>query len=81
MAQTETATKPMRNWGDLNIALNGLVREKVIAGYQTNRAEKGDEPSVVVTVASGADQAEVVARVRAVLTGMFENATVRTKQG
>jgi hypothetical protein len=27
--------KPMQTWGDLNLALNGLVREGAIAGFRT----------------------------------------------
>lgn len=72
--------KPMKNWGDLNIALNALVREGVISAYKTLRGEKGEEPAIEVAIAQGSDQAEVVSRVRQTLTGIFAGATVRTRK-
>lgn len=69
----------MSTWGDLNIALNQLVKQGVIVSYKTSRAEKGGEAAIEVTTLPGADQAEVVRRVREVLTGNFSGATVRTK--
>ena len=73
------APKEMANWGDLNIALNVLVKEGLILSYKTGRAGKGAETAIEVTTAPGADQAEVVRRVREVLTGAYADATVRTR--
>lgn len=69
----------MKNWGDLNIALNGLVRQEIILGYKTNRAEKSAAPSIEVSIDAGADQADVVRQVRGQLSGIFADAVVRTK--
>lgn len=74
------AAKPIVRWGDLNVALNALVREGVISSYKTNRAEKGEEPSIDVAIPNGADQAEVVGRVRSALPAAFEGASIRTKK-
>ena len=71
----------MANWGDLNVALNTLVKAGVITGYKTSRAETGGTgaTAIEVSIRTGADQAEVVGRVRELLTGIFSDATVRTK--
>lgn len=71
--------KTMASWGDLNIALNTLVKEGLIAGYKTSRADKNTEVGIEVSTPSGADQAEVVRRVRELLTGQFADAKVRTR--
>ena len=72
--------KEMTSWGDLNIALNGLVREGVIVSYKTSRADKsGGEAAIEVSTAQGADQAEVVGKVRGILNGAFADASVRTR--
>lgn len=78
-SKTETP-KPVVRWGDLNVALNALVREGVISSYKSNRAEKSEEPSIEVAIPNGADQAEVVGRVRSALPPAFEGATVRTRK-
>lgn len=72
--------KTLPKWGDLNIALNALVREQVIASYKTIRGEAGAPPAIEVATASGADQAEVVSRVRDALPAEFATATVRTRK-
>jgi hypothetical protein len=72
-------SKGMAGWGDLNVALNGLVREGVIVSYKTSRPEKDTPAGIEVATAKGADQAEVVKRVRQLLTGEFAEATVRTR--
>lgn len=71
--------KTMAGWGDLNVALNGLVKEGVILSYKTSRPEKNTPAGIEVATAAGADQAEVVRRVRELLTGDFSEATVRTR--
>lgn len=67
-------------WGSLNVALNTLVRTGVISAYKTNRPENDNPALIEVTVPPGADQAEVVDRVRQSLTTEFADATVRTRQ-
>jgi hypothetical protein len=69
--------KPPAGWGELNIALNALVREGVIVSYSTGMA--GGSTSVEVAIDSGADQAEVVRRVRGSLPTAFAEAQVRTR--
>ena len=71
--------KPKRpvGWGELNLALNGLVKEGIIVGYSTG-ADKG-ATSIEVATDSGADQAEVVRRVRETLPCAFSEAQVRTR--
>lgn len=68
-------------WGELNIALNGLVKSKAILGYKTARPEGDGVSSVEVTTAPGTDQAEVIRLVREVLPEAFATATVRTRAG
>jgi len=69
--------KPPSGWGELNIALNGLVREGIIQSYKTGMS--GETTSVEVEIESGADQAEVVRRVRGSLPEAFAEAQVRTR--
>jgi hypothetical protein len=69
--------KPPVGWGELNVALNGLVREGVIQSYRTGLS--GETTSVEVAIDSGADQAEVVRRVRGSLPSAFAEASVRTR--
>lgn len=77
------AKKPnsVAGWGELNIALNTLVKAGTILGYKTARPETDGIASVEVTTAAGADQADVVQRVRNVLPEAFATATVRTREG
>lgn len=65
-------------WGDLNIALNRLVKGGVILGYKTARPEAGGSVGVEVSTASGADQADVLRQVREALPEAFATASVRT---
>ncbi|MDB5590826.1 hypothetical protein [Enterovirga sp.] len=71
--------KPVVGWGALNMALNGLVKEGLIASYKTVRPEKDAEVGVEVAIAPGADQAEIVRRVREVLPEAFSGANVWTR--
>jgi hypothetical protein len=73
----KTKAKRPVGWGELNVALNALVKERLILSYNTG-ADKGGV-SIEVTTASGADQAEVVRRVRESLPTAFSEAQVRTK--
>ena len=78
-ARTSAAPKAAATWGDLNVALNALVKEGMIVSYTTGRGDKTASTAIEVTTARGADQAEVVRRVREALPGEFSAATVRTK--
>lgn len=70
----------MAGWGELNIALNQLVKAGTITGYKTARPE-GDGPvGVEVMTAPGADQADVVRLVRETLPEAFASAVVRTRE-
>ena len=69
--------KPPSGWGELNIALNGLVRDGIILSYSTGMAS--GSASVEVAIDSGADQAEIVRRVRGSLPSAFADAQVRTR--
>ena len=69
--------KPPAGWGELNIALNALVREGVILSYSTGMA--GGSSSIEVAIDGGADQADVVKRVRGALPTAFAEAQVRTR--
>ena len=67
------------SWGELNAALNALVSEGVIASYSTGKSGKSDVPAIEVTIGSGADQAEVVRRVRDSLPSALSGSQVRTR--
>jgi hypothetical protein len=71
--------KPKRpvGWGELNVALNALVKEGVIAGYSTGAGKEA--PSIEVATESGSDQADVLRRVREALPSAFSEAQVRTR--
>jgi hypothetical protein len=71
----------MAGWGELNVALNGLVKAGTILGYKTARPEAAGSATVEVMTAPGADQAEVVRKVREMLPPAFATATVRTREG
>lgn len=77
MAQKQKAPS---GWGNLNIALNGLVKAKVIVSYNTG-AGKDEAVSIEAVIDKGADQAEVVQRVRDALPEAFAAAQVRTRIG
>ncbi|HEX2556142.1 MAG TPA: hypothetical protein VHL98_20780 [Microvirga sp.] len=68
-------------WGAINAALNGLVRDGVIAAFKTNLAEPATPFGLHVTVtAPGADDdagvEEVRRKVLAALDELGEDATV-----
>lgn len=71
----------MIGWGELNIALNQLVKACTIIRYKTAGPEGIGPAGVQVTTAIGADQAYVARRVRDVLPDAFSTATVRTREG
>ena len=69
------------NWGDLNVALNGLRKAGVIAGYKTGTSVRTGGLTIDVGVEPGADQADVVRRVREALPADVADAEVRTRAG
>ena len=68
----------MASWGDINAALNRLVREGAIAGFKTNRGEKSHDVGLHVSVTpKGDDDAESVkARILGVLQPLDDEVTV-----
>ena len=44
------------SWGDLNAALNGLVKTRVILGYSTGMERNSDAPSIEVEIEPGAGE-------------------------
>ena len=67
----------MASWGDINAALNRLVREGVIAGFKTNRSDKSREGlHVEVTPAGGDDVESLRSRIMGVLTPLDDEVTV-----
>lgn len=68
----------MASWGDINAALNRLVREGVIAGFKTNRGEKSHDGGLHVSVTPKADDDVdgVKSRIMSVLTPLDEDVTV-----
>jgi hypothetical protein len=67
-------------WGDLNKAMNQLVRAKVIRSFSTQRSGKdGPLTLLEVTVDLGADQAEVVRQVRDALPNALSGLQIRTR--
>lgn len=68
----------MASWGDINAALNKLVREGAIAGFRTNRGDKSAQTHLHVTVTApdGEDEEAVRQRILAVLLPLDEEATV-----
>jgi hypothetical protein len=74
------ASKPKRpvvGWGELNVALNALVKQGIIVSYSTAAVKSAT--TIEVTTSSGADQAEVVRQVREALPNAFSDAQVQTR--
>ena len=78
MAFPNTSHTP--SWGDLNVAMNSLVREGVILSYTTGEKLRGVLTALNVGVDTGADEAEVLRRVRGALPGAFAQMKVRTQE-
>lgn len=70
----------MASWGDINAALNRLVREGVIAGFKTNRGDK-TSLGLHVDVTSGADGdcEEIRTRILAILLPLDDEVTVTVR--
>jgi hypothetical protein len=68
----------MASWGDINAALNRLVREGVIAGFKTNRGEKSHDAGlhVNVTVKPEDDVESARGRIMSVLTPLDDEVTI-----
>lgn len=67
----------MASWGDINATLNKLVREGVITGFRTNRADKSSLGlHVEVTPTVGDDVESVKSRIMSVLTPLDDEVTV-----
>ena len=72
--------KPPSSRGELNVALNALVKDGSILRYDVQTGGK-DAATIEVAIDSGADQVEVVRRVREALPDAFSAAQVRTVAG
>lgn len=68
----------MGSWGDINAALNRLVREGVIAGFKTNRGDKSHLQGLRVNVVPGAggDIEGIRSQILAVLSPLDDEVTV-----
>jgi hypothetical protein len=66
----------MKSWGDLNLALNVLVRQGAITGFRTNRNENAP-PVIWVTPPEGQNAGAALGAVECKLTGIFAKAEVR----
>ena len=68
--------------GDVNVILNGLVRDGVIAGFSTNFGENPKERAKVVVVAGSATNPKVVKlAVRTALQRFSLDVVVSVKPG
>ena len=68
----------MASWGDINAALNGLVREGVISGFKTNRGDKSHDVGlhVRVTAPEGESEDSVRAKIMNLLEPLDDEVTV-----
>ena len=68
----------MASWGDINAALNRLVREGVISGFKTNRGDKSHMQGLHVNVVPGSDGdvEGIRSQILAVLTPLDDEVTV-----
>ena len=68
----------MASWGDINAALNRLVREGVITGFKTNRGDKSHQVGLHVNVlpSLGGDVEGIRSQILAVLTPLDDEVTV-----
>ena len=68
----------MASWGDINAALNRLVREGAIAGFRTNRGDKTPGAGLKVNIVPVAeDDVETIrTRILGILTPLDDEVTV-----
>ncbi|TDR94387.1 hypothetical protein [Enterovirga rhinocerotis] len=68
----------MASWGDINAALNRLVREGVIAGFKTNRGDKSSRDGLHVDIvpAAGGDAEGTRQTILDLLTPLDDEVTV-----
>ena len=81
-AKPERARKSARSWGDINLALNRLVREGVISAFKTNLSspDRTSGLSVMITPAPGSDIDAAKARVASDLEVLIEDAVVTVEE-
>jgi hypothetical protein len=83
-ARPQRSRKSARSWGDINLTLNRMVREGVIAGFKTNLSSPDRSVGLRVTItppAVSADEAEAIrARVEADLEALVEGVVVTMDQ-
>ncbi len=75
---TDVKVLAMASWGDINAALNRLVREGVIAGFKTNRGDKSHLAGLHVDVipSAGGDAESIRKTILGVLTPLDDEVTV-----
>lgn len=68
----------MASWGDINAAMNRLVREGVISGFRTNRGDKSHQAGLQVSIipAGAGDPDSVREQVMSLLTPFDDEVTV-----
>lgn len=72
----ERKPRPPSGRGELNVALNVLMKEKLILSYDVAQTSG---TAIEVGIDKGADQADVLRRVREALPASFADAQVRTR--
>ena len=80
----QRSRRSARSWGDINLTLNRMVREGVIAGFKTNLSSPDRSAGLCVTItppAVSADEAEAIRiRVEADLEALVEGVVVTMDQ-
>jgi hypothetical protein len=83
-ARPQRSRKSARSWGDINLTLNRMVREGVIAGFKTNLSSPDRSSGLRVAItppAVPADEAEAIrARVESDLEALVEGVVVTMDQ-
>ena len=84
-ARPQRSRKSARSWGDINLTLNRMVREGVIAGFKTNLSSPDRSAGLRVTItpppsAEGREAEEIRSRVEADLEALVEGVVVTMDQ-
>lgn len=76
------ARKTARSWGDINLTLNRLVREGVIATFKTNLSSPDRTGGVSVVITPGLEGEAETARLRVAndLDALIEGVTVTVEE-
>ena len=84
-ARPQRSRKTARSWGDINLTLNRMVREGVIAGFKTNLSSPDRSAGLRVTImppssAKPDEGEEIRAKVEADLEVLVEGVAVTMDQ-